>query len=58
MSNTKLDSISCWVCGEEVSLRNCKIDELGHAVREVCYVARMKFEAETKQQTSKPTFPR
>jgi len=34
---------SCWICGGAVSLESCKADENGHAVHEVCYVARVKL---------------
>ena len=31
---------SCWICGDDVSLEKCKIDEHGKAVHEDCYAAR------------------
>ena len=34
----------CWICGHEVSLEACKIDEHGSAVHEPCLFARMKME--------------
>src|SRR5437588_9241386 len=34
----------CWICGHEVSLETCKIDEHGSAVHEACLFARMKME--------------
>jgi hypothetical protein len=34
----------CWICGHEVSLETCKIDEHGCAVHEACLFARMKME--------------
>jgi hypothetical protein len=34
----------CWVCGYEVSLETCKVDERGSAVHEACLFARMKME--------------
>ena len=34
----------CWVCGHEVSLETCKVDEHGGAVHEACLFARMKLE--------------
>lgn len=49
MALTKITSITCWICGKQVSLHNCKIDERGHAVHEECYVARMKLEAEARR---------
>jgi hypothetical protein len=33
----------CWVCGQEVSLETCKVDEHGSAVHEACLVARMRM---------------
>jgi len=35
---------SCWICGKQVTLNNCKTDENGHAVHEACYVASIKTE--------------
>jgi hypothetical protein len=34
----------CWICGHEVSLDTCKIDEHGSAVHGACLFARMKKE--------------
>jgi hypothetical protein len=34
----------CWLCGHEVSLASCKIDDHGSAVHEACLFARMKME--------------
>ena len=34
----------CWICGHEVSLETCKVDEHGCAVHEACLFARMKME--------------
>lgn len=31
----------CWICGEPVRLEDCKIDELGRAVHENCYITRV-----------------
>lgn len=31
----------CWICGEQVSLEICKIDEHGLAVHEDCCVVRL-----------------
>lgn len=39
MASTTSSSHSCWICGKEVSLLNCKTDEQGHAVHERCYIA-------------------
>jgi hypothetical protein len=35
---------SCWVCGHELSLETCKVDEHGSAVHGACLFARMKME--------------
>ena len=34
----------CGICGEHVSLNNCKTDEHGQAVHEGCYVMKMKLD--------------
>ncbi len=34
----------CWLCGEAVDLRTCKIDEYGEPVHEACYTARIVLE--------------
>lgn len=34
----------CGICGHDVSLETCKIDEHGSAVHEACLFARMKME--------------
>jgi len=34
----------CWICGHEVSLETCKVDEHGSAVHEACLFARMTME--------------
>ena len=33
----------CWICGHDVSLETCKVDEHGSAVHEPCLFARMKM---------------
>jgi hypothetical protein len=35
----------CWICGHDVSLETCKVDEHGSAVHEACLFARMKMES-------------
>jgi len=37
----------CWICGEQVSLREAKIDEQGRAVHEQCYFARLNADKKT-----------
>lgn len=31
----------CWVCGKAVDIKNCKTDEHGSAVHELCYAAKI-----------------
>lgn len=42
----------CWICGNEVALEECKVDERGHAVHEQCYTLKI---AVTERQASSPT---
>ena len=35
----------CWICGRDVALETCKVDEHGSAVHEACLFARMKMES-------------
>jgi hypothetical protein len=51
-TSTTIHTTACWICGKEVSLRNCKVDERGRAVHEECYIARTKLEAESKKTAS------
>ena len=46
MADESLHQVKCWICGKDVWLRSCKIDERGHAVHEECYVTRMKLKSE------------
>ncbi len=39
----------CGICGEHVSLNNCKTDEQGQAVHEGCYVVKMKLDIKRLQ---------
>lgn len=39
----------CWICGKNVDLNSCKIDEYGEAVHEACYVARIALENGTRK---------
>jgi hypothetical protein len=32
---------TCWICSKILKLETCKIDENGHPVHEVCYVAKV-----------------
>lgn len=47
MADQPISQIRCWICGKDVWLRNCKIDEHGHAVHEGCYAVRMKLQSES-----------
>jgi hypothetical protein len=53
MAGAKIERICCWICGRDVSLRDCKLDEPGHPVHEECYVARTKLEAESADPPAK-----
>jgi hypothetical protein len=53
MAGAKIESICCWICGRDVSLRDCTIDERGRAVHEECYLARTKLEAASADPPSK-----
>jgi len=37
----------CWICGSEVDLKTCNIDENGIAVHEDCYFVRVAFTTES-----------
>lgn len=43
----------CWLCGEEADLRVCKIDELGSAVHEACYML-FALNKSQAQETTQP----
>ena len=48
----------CWICGRQVPLETCNIDEYGEAVHEKCDVARLALNAYTarpKKPQSKST---
>ena len=38
----------CWLCGKDVDLRTCKIDEYGEAVHEACYTVRLALESHSR----------
>jgi hypothetical protein len=44
----------CWICGNRVSLEGCKIDELGRAVHDDCYVAKLGLLAGDTPQNPNP----
>src|SRR5246127_1652429 len=43
----------CWICGHEVSLEECKIDEHGQAVHEECYVVALALRGTPKPDGKK-----
>jgi hypothetical protein len=45
---------SCWICGNEVALEKCKIDENGLAVHEACYVANIQLKSGNTPQGPNP----
>jgi hypothetical protein len=52
MASIQMPSYNCWICGYEVSLERCKIDEHGRPVHEQCYVAKIQLQAGGKTQQS------
>ena len=54
MASTTTSSHSCWVCGKEVSLLDCKTDEHGRAVHEQCYIARISLKCVSEQPHGRP----
>ena len=44
----------CWICGNEVDLKTCNIDENGMAVHEGCYFVKVAFVTESMRLTRKP----
>jgi hypothetical protein len=54
MAHATVKSTYCWICGRDVSLGDCKIDECGRAVHEECYVARIKLESESQPASRVP----
>ena len=54
MAHTPIKRIYCWICGNEVSLRDCTIDERRRAVHEECYIARMRLECESQRASGLP----
>ena len=39
----------CWICGNEVDLKMCNIDEYGMAVHGDCYFVKVAFATESKR---------
>ncbi len=46
----------CLICGTQVSLETCKIDEYGQAVHEECYVGQLVLHGHTPLRRMKPAF--
>ena len=44
----------CWICGNEVDLKTCNVDEYGMAVHEDCYYVKVAFATESVRSTRKP----
>jgi len=44
----------CWICGYEVSLEECKIDEHGQAVHQECYLVALAVGGTPKPDGKKP----
>lgn len=42
--------LACWICGKQVDLTNCKVDEHGLPVHEPCYVAKMVVKSRPDSQ--------
>ena len=41
----------CWICGKEIPLEKCKIDEHGQAVHEDCYMAMIHLQSGNTPQS-------
>jgi hypothetical protein len=54
---SKIQRHVCWICGREVPLENCKTDEQGFAVHDVCYVARVALANESMRVRKIPPKP-
>ena len=54
MSPTLTTFHSCWICGKELSLLDCKTDEQGRAVHERCYIARIRLNSASEQSYGRP----
>jgi hypothetical protein len=40
----------CFICGKELSLKDAKTDDHGHAVHELCYIAQLCSETEKNKE--------
>jgi len=43
----------CWICGNEVDLKTCNIDEYGMAVHEDCYFVKVALAAESMRLSAR-----
>jgi hypothetical protein len=41
MADEAITKLPCAVCGREVNLRSARIDDLGQAIHEECYITRI-----------------
>lgn len=48
--------LACWICGKQVDLSQCKVDEHGLAVHESCYVAKaiLKSQQDSRSSSTPP----
>ena len=46
----------CWLCGKNVDLNSCKIDEYGKAVHEACYAVRLALEGHPRTSRAAAMF--
>jgi ribosome-binding protein aMBF1 (putative translation factor) len=53
MSQLNHHPYCCWICGNEVDLKTCNIDECGMAVHEDCYLVKVAFAAESMRLTAR-----
>jgi hypothetical protein len=51
MASPRKDTETCWICGADILLEECKIDEHGRAVHEQCYTARIHLKDATTPQS-------
>ena len=47
-------NLTCWICKKAVHINDCKFDERNSPVHELCYVARIALESNTRQQGTSP----
>lgn len=50
--------LACWICGKQVDLSKCKVDEHGLPVHEPCYVARMALKPQADGRSSSTLAPK